>query len=122
MPKHTPREIVEECKLRWEVSISNLLDGVEELTAEDQNEIYRELYELGQQIEASQTILDEFDKEGVNMIIVNYKSKRELKKAVGKPLKHYENGKLVSPFFVTNINGTFKAVVTMADGKIVEVR
>ncbi len=28
MPKHTPREIVKQCKLRWEVSEGDLLDDI----------------------------------------------------------------------------------------------
>ncbi len=63
------------------------------------------------------------------MIIVNYKSKRQLKRAIGKPLK-YEDGlnsaamivQNDDPFFVTNFDGTFKATVTIHDGVIVEVR
>lgn len=61
------------------------------------------------------------------MIIVNYRSKRELKKAIGKPLAvvylnnnyDYDNGKL---FFVTNIDDTFKATITMDGDKIKSVR
>lgn len=66
------------------------------------------------------------------MIVVSYKSKRELKKAIGEPLKCvWEFGGLKcqgevihngEPMFVTNTDGTFKAVVTMADGKIESVR
>ena len=53
MPKHTPREIVEQCKMRWEVSL-------EALTEDD-----FEMEELKQQIEAADTILEEFRLEGI---------------------------------------------------------
>ncbi len=62
------------------------------------------------------------------MIVVNYKSKRQLKKAIGESLKATLNGRkgtLVrngDPFFVTNMNGTFKATVVMANGVIESVR
>ena len=66
------------------------------------------------------------------MIIVNYKSKRELKKQVGKPLKQYTSGTAseclmdkYDPdglFFVTNSNRTFQATVIMVDGLITGVR
>lgn len=63
------------------------------------------------------------------MIIVTYKSKRELKKHIGKPLK-YEDGlnsaamivQNDDPFFATNFDGTFKATITVHDGIIMEVR
>ena len=60
------------------------------------------------------------------MIIVNYKSKRELKKAIGEMLKcsvedliKYNSG---SAFFVTNWDKTFRATITLTDGKIESVR
>lgn len=61
------------------------------------------------------------------MIIVNYKSKRKLKKAIGKLLKctvEGQNGLLPNghSFFVTNYGGTYKATVTLVDGIITEVR
>ncbi len=59
------------------------------------------------------------------MIIVNYKSKRKLKGAKGKPLNCEKPlGFIVTgkPFFVTNYGGTFKASVTLVDGIIKEVR
>ncbi len=61
------------------------------------------------------------------MIIVNYRSKRQLKKAIGKQLKcairTYDNTmKSGKPFFVTNTDSTFKATVVLADGKIESVR
>ena len=65
MPKHTPREIVEQCILRWEVSKDLLWDGLEELTVEEQNKSGFEIAELEQQIEAGKTILEEFNQEGV---------------------------------------------------------
>lgn len=67
------------------------------------------------------------------MIAVNYKSKRKLKKAIGEMLK-YENeyavdNELVSrivnsgtPFFVSNVGRTFRATVTVIDGRIAEVK
>jgi len=58
--KHSAREVVEQCILRWEVSKDGWLDGIDELTVEEQNEAYREVYELNQQIEAGQSILEEF--------------------------------------------------------------
>ncbi|KKM66146.1 hypothetical protein LCGC14_1484090 [marine sediment metagenome] len=63
------------------------------------------------------------------MVIVNYRSKRELKKAVGKPLDYVDDLNSASmivqndePYFVTNINNTFKATVTIVSGKIISVR
>ncbi len=58
------------------------------------------------------------------MIIVNYKSKRQLKKAKGEGLLCVHGGDIESgkPFFVENLDRTFKATVTLVDGKIVEVR
>ena len=66
------------------------------------------------------------------MVIVNYKSKRKLKKAIGKPLKQYTSGTPSgcpmdeynpdSSFFVTNSNQTFQATITMVNGKIESVR
>ena len=63
------------------------------------------------------------------MIIVNYKSKRKLKKAIGKLLNYSDDLNLMpgviqnnDPFFVTNYGGTFKASVTLVDGIIKEVR
>lgn len=58
------------------------------------------------------------------MIIVNYKSKRELKMAIGRPLKcdnmiGVEQG---IGFFVTNNERTFKATIILANNKIVSVR
>ncbi len=59
------------------------------------------------------------------MIMVAYKSKRELKKAIGKPLKWYGanldpgNGE---PFFVTNGDKTFIATVYIQDGLVNAVR
>ena len=63
------------------------------------------------------------------MIIVNYKSKRKLKKDIGKPLNQV--GDLTSrfialqnekPFFVTNQNKSFHATVVMENGIITSVR
>ena len=65
------------------------------------------------------------------MIIVNYKSKRQLKKAIGGSLDYIQSGaggakytvvKNDDPFFVTNWDRTFKATVIMVDGKIESVR
>ncbi len=58
------------------------------------------------------------------MIIVNYKSKRKLKKAIGEKLDFSKGGAVRNgePFFVTNFNGTFHATVIMVDGKIESVR
>ncbi len=59
------------------------------------------------------------------MIIVNYKSKRKLKKAIGKPLDCEKPlGFIVTgePFFVTNHGGTFHATVTIVGGKIKSVK
>ena len=59
------------------------------------------------------------------MIIVNYKSKRQLKKAIGKPLDTNCNGEWGwsgKPFFVTNWDGTFKATVILVNGIIESVR
>ena len=64
------------------------------------------------------------------MIIVNYKSKRQLKKAIGKLLKcargdiSAKSWREISakPFFVTNFNHTFCATITLADGIIESVR
>lgn len=60
------------------------------------------------------------------MVIVNYKSKRELKKAIGETLKcstedlvKHNSG---SAFFATNSDQTFQATITVVDGKISEVR
>lgn len=64
------------------------------------------------------------------MIIVAYRSKRQLKKAIGQPLNFvvdFDSAEVMlmrdnDPLLVTNMDGTFKATVTMVDGKIVEVR
>ncbi len=58
------------------------------------------------------------------MIIVNYKSKRELKKAIGKGLECIHGGTIESgkPFFVTNGDNTFNATVIIVNGKITSVR
>ena len=59
------------------------------------------------------------------MIIVNYKSKRKLKKAIGKPLDCEKPlGFIVTgePFFVTNHGGTFHATVVMENGIVKSVR
>ncbi len=58
------------------------------------------------------------------MITVNYKSKRQLKKAIGEGLMCEHGGDIESgkPFFVENFDRTFKATVTLIDGKITEVR
>ncbi len=60
------------------------------------------------------------------MIIVNYKSKRQLKKAIGETLKNDCGGIFTDldgkPLFVTNLDSTFKATVVLADGKIESVR
>ena len=60
------------------------------------------------------------------MIIINYKSKRQLKKAIGKqmmgdyaPYQMPEDG---VGFFVTNSDKTFKATVVMNNGIIENVR
>ena len=60
------------------------------------------------------------------MIIVNYKSKRKLKKAIGETLKcsvedliKHNSG---LAFFVTNWDKTFEATVELVDGKIESVR
>ena len=60
------------------------------------------------------------------MIIVNYKSKRKLKKAIGETLKcsvkdliKHNSG---PAFFVTNWDKTFRATITLTDGKIESVR
>ena len=60
------------------------------------------------------------------MIIVNYKSKRQLKKAIGEILS-YDKGATTGhmpdgSFFVENGDRTFRATVTMKANKIVEVR
>ena len=63
------------------------------------------------------------------MIIVNYKSKRQLKRAIGKPLDYVDDLNSISmivqnddPFFVTNWDETFKATVTIVNGIIENVR
>ena len=59
------------------------------------------------------------------MIIVNYKSKRQLKKHIGLPLTWIDADTVVQnnrPFFVTNQDSTFKAIVVLIDGKIESVR
>lgn len=63
------------------------------------------------------------------MIIVNYKSKRKLKKQIGNELKCAIDGHKGSlswtidgPVFVTNDPGTFQATVTMVNGIIESVR
>ena len=64
------------------------------------------------------------------MIIINYKSKRQLKKAIGKPLECIPNditaktwrGISAESFFVTNHGSTFHATVVMENGIIKEVR
>lgn len=63
------------------------------------------------------------------MIIVNYKSKRKLKEAIGKPLDYVDElnsaGVIVQnddPFFATNFDGSFKATITLHDCLIAEVR
>ena len=52
-PKHTPREIVEQCKMRWEISLEGLTEN--DFEAE----------ELEQWIAAANCILDEFNLERV---------------------------------------------------------
>jgi len=59
------------------------------------------------------------------MVVVSYKSKRELKLAIGEVLKWSDTDQVVEsgkPFFVTNMDGTFKATVVMANGVIESVR
>lgn len=64
------------------------------------------------------------------MIIVNYMSKRKLKKAIGEILDYYNAAplhveELYTPngtFFASNQDRTFCATITMVDGKISEVR
>ena len=62
------------------------------------------------------------------MIIVNYRSKRELKKAVGKPLDYEESNpglqsfKTDGSFFGVNQSRSFQATITMVNGKIESVR
>ena len=59
------------------------------------------------------------------MIIVNYKSKRQLKKAIGKPLNYFSYSGAVKngePFFVMNCGDTFRATVILANDVIVSVR
>lgn len=51
--KHTPREMVEQCKMRWEVSLETLTEN--DFEAE----------ELRQWIAAANCILDEFNLEGI---------------------------------------------------------
>ncbi len=50
MEKHTPREIIEQCILRWQVS--------------KENATIQEVTELRYHIQAAQTILAEFEMEG----------------------------------------------------------
>ena len=58
------------------------------------------------------------------MVVVNYKSKRKLKLAIGGKLDFSKGGAVKNgePFFVTNMDGTFKATVVMANGVIESVR
>lgn len=59
------------------------------------------------------------------MVIVNYKSKRKLKMAIGETLKVSDESTSLPgfhPFFVTNTGKTFRATVELVDGKIVTVR
>ncbi len=61
------------------------------------------------------------------MIIVNYKSKRQLEKAIGKPLDCEKPLDFIllnfkSLFFVTNWDKTFEATVIIVNGKITSVR
>ncbi len=59
------------------------------------------------------------------MIIVNYKSKRKLKKDIGKALAVSQSGLWGwsgKPFFVTNQNKSFRATVVLESGIIISVR
>lgn len=58
---HTPREIVNQCILRWEVSILVLGDGIEHLEAEVQHEHNFEIAKLKERIQAGRDIITEFD-------------------------------------------------------------
>lgn len=58
---HTPREIVDQCILRWGVCVLELEDGLEHEVAEVQGERNAEIAGLKQQIEAGETIIVEFD-------------------------------------------------------------
>lgn len=58
---HTPREIVEQCILRWGVSILEQEDGLAEDTVENQNERNAEIAELKERIQAGHDIITEFD-------------------------------------------------------------
>ncbi len=63
-PKHTPREIVEQCKLRWEISLEDLAD-TDCLSLHDETATGKEMEELMQWIAAAVCILDEFRLEGI---------------------------------------------------------
>lgn len=63
-PEHTPREIVEQCKLRWDISLDDLLDR-DSYTFDEDARIGVEMEELKQWLKAADCILDEFEKEGV---------------------------------------------------------
>lgn len=58
---HTPREIVNQCVLRWEVCVLELEDGLEEDTVENQIERNAEIAELKERIQAGHDIITEFD-------------------------------------------------------------
>ena len=61
--KHTPREIVEQCKLRWEISLEDLAD-MDCLSLHDETTTGKEMEELTQWIAAAVCILEEFRLKG----------------------------------------------------------
>ena len=59
------------------------------------------------------------------MIIVNYKSKRKLKKDIGKAFKWVDTNLIVQngkPFSITNQNKSFHATVVLENGIVKSVR
>lgn len=60
-PEAEPREIVEQCILRWEVCVLEFEDGLEEDTVENQIERNAEIAELKERIQAGHDIITEFD-------------------------------------------------------------
>lgn len=58
---HTPRQIVDELILRWEVSVLELEDGLEHLEADVQGERNAKIAELKERIQAGRDIVTEFD-------------------------------------------------------------
>lgn len=66
IPKHTPREIVEQCICRWNVSLEALADADYSITTMNEDAAAGvEMEQIAQWLLAAECILDEFEKEGV---------------------------------------------------------